>query len=300
MDVNKIMNTYDVHVLGEGFRIIMYSPFQLQRKESISLDTALKNQLLSKRRLLLNEPRGHRGITGCVITPSEQADFGVMFLHHHDEVYFSYSGLFAALTALLETGILEASRSGEYAIETTQGVYNLYAEMNGNEVVNVQMNFLLGEVTGNTNDWERVQMDELRDYYVFKLPSSIPTISLQHLSQMKNWVKLVLPNFKGRRNFAGIILTEALGEEKFRSVSFEKDGFILRSPGIDSTIALLTSAREKEEKIAHIIHENLIGTRLTATMTDGVYSIRLRPILTGDHQFILQEDDPLREGFLLK
>ncbi|MBU5266749.1 proline racemase family protein [Virgibacillus proomii] len=300
MDVNKIMNTYDVHVLGEGFRIIMYSPFQLQRKESISLDTALKNQLLSKRRLLLNEPRGHRGITGCVITPSEQADFGVMFLHHHDEVYFSYSGLFAALTALLETGILEASRSGEYAIETTQGVYNLYAEMNGNEVVNMQMNFLLGEVTGNTNDWERVQMDELRDYYVFKLPSSIPTISLQHLSQMKNWVKLVLPNFKGRRNFAGIILTEALGEEKFRSVSFEKDGFILRSPGIDSTIALLTSAREKEEKIAHIIHENLIGTRLTATMTDGVYSIRLRPILTGDHQFILQEDDPLREGFLLK
>ncbi|NBJ69224.1 MULTISPECIES: proline racemase family protein [Clostridia] len=300
MDVNKIMNTYDVHVAGEAFRIIIHSPFHLHMTDCISLEAILKSYFLTEIRMLLNEPRGHRGITGCVVTPSQQADFGIVFLHHYYETYFSYSGLFAALTMLLETGALTISNSGKYAIETSQGIYHLYTNKKGNEIVSMQMDLQMGEVVENTDEWKRVQVDRLRNYYVFKLPSSIPAISLQHLTPITNWVKSVLRDFHGRGDFTGIILSEAIGEGRFCSVTFEGDGFILRSPGVDSTIALLTVARAKGKKHRQLIHENLVGSRVTATVTDGMCTVPLRPVLTGEHQFVLQTGDPLEEGFLLK
>ncbi|KNE22072.1 proline racemase family protein [Virgibacillus pantothenticus] len=301
MDINKIMNTYDVHVAGEAFRIIIHSPFHLHMTDCISLEAILKRYFLTEIRMLLNEPRGHRGITGCVITPSQQADFGIVFLHHYYETYFSYSGLFAALTTLIETGTLTISKSGKYAIETTHGIYHLYVNRKGNEIVSMQMNLQIGEVVENTDEWELVQVDRLRNYYIFKLPSSIPAISLQHLAAITSWAKPVLRDLnERRRDNAGIMLTEALGEGRFCSVTFEGDGFILRSPGVDSTIALLTLAWAKGKKTLQLIHENLVGSSLTATITDGLCTVPLRPVLTGEHQFVLQAGDPLEEGFLLK
>lgn len=294
-------STIDTHVVGEAFRIVSQTPITFLGSDIQLNNDVLKSNFENEKNLLLNEPRGHRGINGCVVTQSYVADFGLLFFNHENVSNFKYEGLLATVTALIETGNLERKASDIYKVETINGIYTLKVSAENQEVVSVYMESGICSEKKSNLDYVSVSVDNVRNYLLYNLPDSIPTIELQYLAELNRWgmekiAKLTDDNI----DFEGIILVESISEypTKVRSVTFEKDGYILRSPGIDSTFAILSSLSSKSE----IENNSIFGSSLTARkLLEGKFqfSVEAQAFVTGIHEFIFDQDDPLRNGFLL-
>lgn len=306
MQADKMFSTIDTHVAGESFRIIIQSSINLNEN-----DIKLNGQLLQKsyqdeKDFLLNEPRGHRGMNGCIITPSRLADYGLLFFNHNQEVPFKYGGLVASVTALIETGNLKVNETGIYKIETIQGTYEVRAIFENQEVTKVYIESNACKVLEENDEYQVVEVDESSSYIISPLPTSIPGIHLDHLSLINKWGKKATEKFANENiPFDGMIITEQMDAagDKIRSVTFEKDGSILRSPGMESTFANLTALRQSSNEKNQLINYSIFDSSITATCLPGTsnrFSVEIQGFITGMHQFIFDQTDPLKNGFLLK
>jgi proline racemase len=305
MNIKKMYSTIDTHVAGEAFRIVIQSPIRLHGSDVQANHDALKNNFTNVKNLLLNEPRGHRGMHGCVVAPSQTADFSLLFFNHEDVSNFKYEGLLATVTALIETGNLDESVDKLHKVETVNGIYSVKAIVENQEVTSVSIESeACCEINANP-DYVSVSVDNARNYLLYTLPDSIPGIELEHLAALNHWglekrTKLTNDNI----DYAGVVVVESVpsSPDKIRSVTFEKDGYILRSPGIDSTFAILTSLVNKEAGQFKIENVSIFGSSLTAKRLseDALrFSVETEAFVTGAHEFIFDQDDPLKDGFLL-
>lgn len=305
MNFEKMYSTIDTHVTGEAFRIVIQSPIRLHGSDVQANHEALKSNYTNVKNLLLNEPRGHRGMHGCVVAPSQTADFSLLFFNHKDVNNFKYEGLLATVTALIETGNLDESADEFYKVETVNGNYTVKAIVENQEVTTVSIESeACSEINANP-DYVSVSVDNARNYLLYTLPDNIPGIELEHLAALNRWglektTKLTSDNI----DYAGVVVVESVpsSSDKVRSVTFEKDGYILRSPGIDSTFAILTSMVNKGAGQSEIENESIFGSSLTAKkITEDAlrFSVETEAFVTGAHEFIFDQDDPLKDGFLL-
>ncbi|UOQ94776.1 proline racemase family protein [Halobacillus shinanisalinarum] len=300
MNVEKMFTTIDTHVAGEAFRMIVHSSITL-KEDRVELNGALlEKKFVREKELLLNEPRGHRGINGCMVIPSKIADYGLLFITQENEAPFKYSGLVASITALLETGNLPAKENNLYDIETIHGIQTVCATYENQEVHNVRLQSGECRVVETTEDYRAVEIDHLRRYFIFDLPELIPSIKMENLSSIMKWGRQTTEKMGHKRFlFDGMIMMEPISENEVRSVTFEKDGNLLRSPGMDSTFAIFTLLRNGTK----LTNQSIFASKLTAHLLDGTnksYSVETQGFVTGVHQFIYDQEDPLKNGFLLK
>lgn len=301
-----MFSTIDTHVAGEAFRIVIHSSIILSEKDIQSNHTLLKNTFYHEKALLLNEPRGHRGMNGCIIIPSKVADYGLLFFNHDSEIAFQYGGLVASITALLETGNLTKRENSSYRIETINGIFQVEVKMDNQEVISVQLESKHCQVVKDELDYNLVEVDESRDYLVFDLPDSVPEISLKHLSIINKWGREATKRFADRNiPFEGIIIAQSIGgsNHEVRSVTFTRDSSILRSPGMDSTFAIFTALLDRGDHLGNLTNRSIFDSVLSASLIPGTnnhFSIETQGFTTGMHQFIYDQTDPLKNGFLLK
>lgn len=303
MNLSKIYSTIDTHVAGEPFRIVTQSSMMLSQNDLILNNEILKRKYKKEKAFLLNEPRGHRGMTGCIITSSDIADYGLLFFSHED-VDFKFGGLIASLTALLETGNLPVDQQGNYRIETIHGVYQLKANFMDGEVQEVYLESDESFFIESSHDYDVVHVGP-RTYLIYSLPSSIPSMELAHVSEITNWGRATVNKLKENNvEFDGVIMTEQNDKNDYiRSVTFEKDGSIYRSANIDSTVAILTAKGQKFNEIEQLTNESIFGSSITVNYLvhkENRYSTRLKAFITGIHEFVYDEDDPFNDGFILK
>lgn len=305
MEFRKMFSTIDTHVAGKAFRIVTQSPIRLNEKDIQANHEYLQTHFENEKNLLLNEPRGHRDMRGCIVIPSKEADIGVLFFNHEEQGDFTYSGLFAVITALLETGNIAQHANDQYIIETAYGIYTLQVTMKGSEVRSVYIESREAKHDHITGGVPAVTVDGERTYVLYPLPTSIPTIDVQYLMQLNHWGRDMCSRLQAEKvPFDGVVLVEekSSSHTTVRSVTFEKDGNILRSPGIDSTIALLASKKKLHSSVKELTNESIFGSELTAKEipeTDR-YAVEAEAFVTGLQDFIYDEDDPLKDGFLLK
>lgn len=295
MDFGKMYHTIDAHVAGEAFRIVLHSPIAFQGMDIQVNNEKLKTHFETEKNLLLNEPRGHRGMHGCVIGTSDKADFSLLFFNHEHASAFKYEGLLAVVTALVETGNLDTREY--YQVETIEGIVEISADIVGQEVISASVKGTAVATTAQ-NDVTEVWVDGRRKYLLFPLPTVIPEVSLTHLAALKHW-GLEKTEMLGANdtNYEGVIVYERMSGEKVRSVTFEKDGYILRSPGIDTTFALLATFENTE-----IENESVFGSSLMASLSnegEQHFKLATKAFVTGTHEFIFDQSDPLPKGFLL-
>lgn len=298
-------NTIDTHVAGEAFRIVIQSPIRLNGDDIQAQHHQLQNGFTNEKNLLLNEPRGHRGMHGCVVVPSRIAEFSLLFFNHQDVSNFKYEGLLTTVTALIETGNLNETEDGLYKVETVKGIYTVKALVENQEVTSVSIESESCSVIESNPDYTAVRVDNDRDYLIFRLPDTIPGIELEYLAELNRW-GLGKTTELNRENidYAGVVVVNLIPSYpgKLQSVTFEKDGYILRSPGVDSTFAILTALLEKAADQSKIENHSVFGSALTVNkVTEGStrFSVKTEAFVTGSHEFIFDQDDPLKEGFLL-
>ncbi|WP_163971866.1 proline racemase family protein [Oceanobacillus halotolerans] len=303
MDMEKMFTTIDTHVAGEAFRIVVQASIVLNETDILQNNKRLQSDFQHEKYFLLNEPRGHRGMNGCIVTPSDKADIAILFFHHDHDQQFKYGGLVTTITALIETGNLAKKVNNEYKIETIQGVYTVSVSTEENEVTSVSFESDSSRLIEQTKDYSLVEVDGLRNYYIYPLPNLIPSLQVDHLATIMQYGKELTEQLQAtRRIFTGVILVEPLSKNRVRSVTFEKDGSIVRSPGMDSTFAIHTDtlSRRKVEELTNI---SIVDSQLTSRFipdSSSKFKMEATGFVTGMHQFVYDVDDPLPDGFLLK
>ncbi|WP_373895786.1 proline racemase family protein [Virgibacillus sp. CBA3643] len=306
MNIEKMFSTIDTHVAGEAFRIIIQSSIDLNEDNVKSNHQLLQNFYQDEKDFLLNEPRGHRGMNGCIIISSKVADYGLLFFNHDQEAQFKYGGLVTSVTALIETGNLNVKENGIYKIETIQGIHEVRVNFENQEVSKVLIESNECKVLENNGEYQLVEVDESRNYVIFPLPDSIPNIDLDHLAFINKWGRKTVDRFTDENiPFDGIVITQSSGAagNEICSVTFEKDGSITRSPGMDSTFAIFTALKKISNENNQLTNYSIFDSSITANYLPGTlnrFSVEIQGFTTGMHQFIFDKKDPLKNGFLLK
>ncbi len=134
------ITTIDAHTAGEPLRIITGGYPELEGKTILEKRRFAKENFDDLRKLLMWEPRGHADMYGAIITPpvSENADFGVLFIHNEGYSSMCGHGIIALSKVAIETGMIQIENpETKIRIDTPAGLVTSYARIRNNSVKSV-------------------------------------------------------------------------------------------------------------------------------------------------------------------
>jgi proline racemase len=329
------ITTIDAHTEGEPLRIIIGGFPDLPGKNILARRRYLKENLDHLRTALMWEPRGHADMYGCILTPpvDPEADLGVLFMHNEGYSTMCGHGIIGLATVALETGLLPRSEPEvTIKIDTPAGLVIAQARVENDRVKSVAFqnvpSFVLAmDKVVQVPGLGKVKYDiafggafyayvKAKDVDLVCKPEAYSTL-IEKGRAIKRAVMESLPvvhPFEEDLNFLyGTIFIappQAHGAHS-RNVCIFAEGEVDRSPtgtGISGRLALL-HARGEIALNEPIVIESVIGTRFTGriieTTSFGPYSAVIPEVegsayITGRHEFFIDPEDSLHEGFILR
>lgn len=329
------ITTIDLHTAGEPFRVITGGLPGLPGETILERRRYLQREMDHLRTALMWEPRGHADMYGCIVTPpvSPDADFGVIFLHNEGYSTMCGHGIIGIVTAVLETGAfqIEAPEAG-IAIDTPAGRVNAWAEVGAGRVRSVRFHnvpsfVLCRDETVEVSGLGKVRYDIAFGgaFYAFvraeevgmKLNPAEFSRLVEKGMAVKREIMAKRPiehPFEADLGFLyGTIFTgpaESAGGHS-RHVCVFAEGEVDRSPtgtGVSARLALLHDSGEIVIR-APIAVESIIGSHFRGRIVEetpfGPYPAIIPEIeggahITGRHEFLIDPDDPMKDGFILR
>lgn len=126
------ITTLDAHAAGEPLRIIVDGLPPLEGATILERRRWMRTHHDDVRRALMWEPRGHYDMYGAILTPpvSPSAYCGVLFMHNEGYSTMCGHGVIALVTALVETGTIEAVSSEiSVGLDTPAGLVEAVAHL---------------------------------------------------------------------------------------------------------------------------------------------------------------------------
>ena len=313
------VSTVDYHAGGEPFRIVIGGAPALKGKTVLERRRWAQANCDEIRRLLVNEPRGHADMYGCFVTPPDDkgADLGVVFFHNAGYSTACGHGTIALVTWAVETGKIPIrDPETRVTVDVPSGRLTAVARVLEGNVKSVRFRNVPSYVHARNLKIGRFTVDIAYGgaFYAI-LPASQAGFKLEarylpQLIELGRGLKQHIEVAQTVRNpdrpeiegIYGVIFTD--GE---RNVTVFADGEVDRSPcgsGTSARMALLYSTGElKKGEVYH--HRGIVGSvfkgRIVAEEDWGVLTeIEGTAHRTGRHQFLLEEDDELGTGFLLR
>ena len=312
------VRTTDYHTAGEPFRIVTEGASEPPGRRILEKRRWAAEHLDDLRRFLVNEPRGHADMYGCFLTEPEDegADLGVLFFHNAGFSTACGHGTIALVTWALESRRLPAREGvNQVVVDAPSGRLPTWARVGDDRVESVRFRNVPSFVLRR-----RVQAGGLLVDVAFGgafyaiAPARLDTQRLPDLIQRARKVKselnaagwVVHPLEPELRDVYGVIWTD--GD---RNLTVFADGEVDRSPcgsGTSARLALLDLTGELPRGEV-LRHRGIVDTVFTGRVVDGcevagmpavVTEIEGSAYLTGRHEFVLQSEDPLPTGFLLR
>ena len=324
----------DAHAEGEPLRVIMSGFPELKGDTILERRRHARAHFDHLRTALMWEPRGHADMYGCILTPpvTQGADFGVIFTHNEGYSTMCGHGIIAVTTVLLESAPTRPP-DGESTlrIDTPAGLVTATAHVRAGTVERVRFrnvpSFVLEldarvQVPGHG----RVRYDLAFGgafYAYVQADEAGVGLGAEDVSQLidtgmaiKRAVmasRVIAHPFDADLGFLyGTIFVGAARshEAHSRNVCIFAEGEVDRSPtgtGVSGRLAL-HYARRQIGLGQRIEIESIIGTRfggrVLAETRFGHYPAVIpevdgRAWITGQSEFVIDPDDPLRYGFLL-
>ncbi|MFN0043297.1 MAG: proline racemase family protein [Alphaproteobacteria bacterium] len=329
----RTIQTVDSHTEGNSTRVIVGGYPIPPGKTLLEKREWLWKNDDGLRRMLNFEPRGHAMMCSVLIMPPIElgADFSVVIMEQDEYVPMCGHCILGTATTIVSTGMIKRTEPvTKVALETPAGMVHCEVEMKNGRVggasfVNVE-SFLLHdgaklEVPGLGN--LTVDVAYGGDFYVFVdadalglelTPSNeaaICAMANRIVPEVGRQLKILHPLRPDIDRCYQTLFTSAkttTGDVKQTIVA--PPGALDRSPcgtGTSARVAQLVTKGKLGNNRAHKF-EGVLGTCFTGQAVssekrDGVLYVRPRVggnvYLTGFHQFILDPDDPLPEGFRL-
>ena len=311
----------DYHTGGEPFRIVTGGVDPPRGDTILDKRRDALERLDDVRRLLVYEPRGHADMYGCFVVEPEDdgADLGVVFFHNAGYSTACGHGTIALVTWALDEGLVE-KRDGEnrVVVDVPSGRLETWAEVEGGRVRSVRFRNVPSFVwaTGLLAAGRSVDVAFGGAFYA-SLEERVEPLELPRLIELGRAIKrdleaeneVVHPLEPELRDVYGVVFWQEEGEEPLtqRNVTVFADGEVDRSPcgsGTSARLALLHA----EGRLAAgepLRHLSIVGSEFTGRvveeLAEGVVTeVEGSAHLTGRHEFVLEPDDELGEGFLLR
>jgi proline racemase len=334
MKINRLLTTIDAHTGGEPLRIITGGVPPLQGETILERRRYFREHLDHVRRVLMYEPRGHHGMYGCVITPpvSPDAAFGVLFMHNEGYSTMCGHGIIAVVTAAIETGLLQAADpEQDIVIDSPAGRIIARANAEGAQVKSVSFENVPSFVFAQDVpiEWEdrtfHVDIAFGGAFYAVVQAKDLGvTVEIEQLSALQEWGQRIKEQIEAKMRVVHPLEPELVGiygviisddpkkpDSDLRNVTIFADKQVDRSPCGTGTAARLATlfARGQLGLGERFVHEGIVGSqfvgRVVETAQVGDYAavvpaIEGRAFITGLHQFVVDPDDPLADGFLLR
>ena len=334
-----LIRTVDYHTAGEPFRIVtagapaIPGATVLDRREA-----AMSGPADRVRALLVNEPRGHADMYGCFLVPPDpdgDALSGVLFWHKDGFSTACGHGTIALGAYAVDAGLVEAPRDGvmDVGLDVPSGRVSARVERVDGRTrsvafTNVAAYPLARRLPVRTTRGD-VAVDlayggaiyasvRAADLGLAVTPSHLPdliAIGRAIRSAMNDTEHARHPTRPRLSGVYGTIWYDDLGPtgtgRHQRNCTVFADGEVDRSPcgsGTSARLALL-HADGTLPVGATLRHDSVIGTTFEAQVVAQISEeglpavatvVRGNAYRTGEHTFILDPDDPLGLGFLLR
>jgi proline racemase len=331
------ITTLDAHAAGEPLRVIIAGLPPLEGATILERRRFMRDNYDHVRRALMWEPRGHYNMYGCVLSPpvTRHADLGVLFMHNEGYSTMCGHGVIALVTALIETGAVQAKGSQTpMNLDTPAGLVQAVAHLSGDHHVervtfqNVPSFVLARDVEVDLPEYGRFPVDvAFGGAFYAIVPAErlglqvAPAQTAQLVAAgeaIKRAVNAALPirhPFEEDLGFLyGTILTGPAEDpaDHSRNICVFANAEVDRSPtgtGVSARLAL-HHARGELAAGETIAIESILGRdsifsgRVVDTGQVGPYEAVVPEVggtafITGRHEFIVDPRDRVGQGFLL-
>jgi proline racemase len=134
------LTVVDTHTAGEPTRIWIGGLYGIPGATMAERRIWLRDNYDHLRRFLVQEPRGHRGMSGAIVGPpcDPSADVGVVYMDNYRYMPMCGHATIGVVTALVEMGHLNAcGGSGELVLDTPAGTVSVVYREEGGRVRDV-------------------------------------------------------------------------------------------------------------------------------------------------------------------
>jgi proline racemase/trans-L-3-hydroxyproline dehydratase len=304
------IDAVDYHTAGEPFRIVTGQ--ELRGNTILAKRRDASERLDHLRRLLVNEPRGHADMYGCFVTEPEDdgADVGVVFFHNAGYSTACGHGTIALVTWAIDTRLVTGPR---VVVDVPSGRLETHARIEDGRVRSVRFRNVPSFVWGRdvlpgvdiafggafyASVEERVEPGEL---------TRLIERGRELKRELESRHEIVHPREPELRDVYGVIFWQREGANTQRNVTVFADGEVDRSPcgsGTSARLALLDASGElaRGDELTHL---SIVGSEFKGRVVDeneqGVITeVEGSAHRTGEHRFVLEDDDELGTGFLLR
>ena len=333
------IKTIDLHTGGEPLRVIVDGFPKLKGNSVLEFRRDIKENHDYLRTALMFEPRGHADMYGCILLPpnDEEADFGILFMHNEGYSTMCGHAIIAISTLAAKMNWIEIKEGdNELKIDAPCGRILSYVNIKNGEVTGVRFHcvpsFVVGldrmvDVPGLGNLTYDLAYGGAFYAYVdlrknknlnFGLTDSDYRSIIQKGMEIKQAVmeqdKEILHPFEGDLSFlyGTIFIDDAQDSANHsRNVCVFAEGEVDRSPtgsGVSGRIAI-ERARKKIDYNNTITVESITGSTFNCSLIDekdfGSFKAIIPQVegtahITGLNTFIIDPNDPMKNGFILR
>ncbi len=328
--------TIDSHTQGEPTRLLIGGAGELPGRTMIEKKEFFASRYDHLRLLLTQEPRGHRGMFAAVVTEpvSPEAKFGLIYMDAKRYPYLCGHATIGAVTTLIETGAIEAE-DGDTAmtVDTPSGPLQAHTRVANGRVLSVGIDMVpsfvfktdcplevpgFGQVTVDLvcvgGFFAMVSAESIGIDLTRENSQELISLGMAIIESANRQLQVYHPQ---RLEVNTIDVTEFYAEapegkhgKSGSSVVTYGESHMDRSPCGTGTTAKMTLMHHKGKLSPGEIYKNAspLGTvfegRIVRELTLGEFGgiigqIRGSATITGYHQFVIDQNDPFQQGFLL-
>ncbi len=328
------LRTIDAHAAGEPLRLIVEGFPSPRGRTMLEKRAWVRSHCDWIRRALMQEPRGHLDMYGAVLTEpvAPGSDAGVLFMHNEGYSTMCGHGIIAVVSIALEHRlILNRADSAGIVLDSPAGPIRATAQFEPESdrrvrsvrFANVPSFVYLPGLSVRIGSRE-IPVDVAFGGAFYAIVDSeaagVPVeqnrlgdlrrLGMEIKQAVEATQSIVHPSEKDLRGIYGTIFTGPPRHPSadLRNVTIFADAEVDRSPCGTGTCAVMAvlSAMGLLQDHSPFVHESLIGTtfsgRIVARTVVGEHEAIVPEIegsawVTGQHEFLVDDDDPLKEGF---
>jgi proline racemase len=331
--------TLDAHAAGEPLRLILEGYPAPKGRTMLEKRAWVKKHADGIRKALMLEPRGHADMYGAVLTEpvTPGADAGVLFMHNEGYSTMCGHGIVAVTTMAIERGLIHPKEPNRIVYDSPAGPVHARAYVSQREGEGGRLRvdrvafdnvpsfvFAPGLPVRLGNREVRVDVAFGGAFYAIVdaeaaglpiTPARLPElrrVGMEIKHAVEAAATVVHPLDKGLNGIYGTIFTgpPERSDADLKNVTIFADAEVDRSPCGTGTCAVMAviDAMGLMPPGRPFGHESLIGTlfngRVTGRTRVGDFGAILPELegsawITGEHVFLVDDEDPLKGGFRL-
>ncbi len=330
------VRTIDMHTGGEPLRVILSGYPEAKGETVLERRGYLNENQDHWRKTLMFEPRGHADMYGCILTPPERedSDFGIIFMHNEGYSTMCGHATIAISKLAVEMGwVLVVRPTTQIKIDAPCGQLSAFVDLEGDKV-HCRFHCVPSFVIALDQEIEISNYGSIKydiayggafyayvDASQFKLeliPENYEEL-IQLGMSIKNAVAKkdkTLINHPMEEDLSFLYGTIFIGSSKSpnlhsRNVCIFAGGEVDRSPtgsGVSGRMAI--HHKRGDVEIGETIKiESILGTVFTGKVYSALKYGNLDAVIpevggsayiTGQHEFLIDPDDPLKDGFIFR